>query len=208
MKIDAEKFEKFGITQSKDFPLIMQKYDQIGRTLPVMYFYKNHVKPYAPEVSYQSWKYFIKKFTAEQSKIIEEVMDKSNETVLSIAKMEASSLEKIMKIGHISLEAVMQNPALLASIPISERMTWVFRAMHARDSRARTNLASRADQREQSFYEKIMEGSAYGGIDGDEVPDAEFTELDELDQNQNGDNQKQPILHGLPAGVQGPAAGE
>lgn len=192
----ATKFKEFGITKSKHFPVIMEKYDLFGRHMSLKDFHKQYILPLDPAITYRQWYYFMGKLEDFQKSYIEQALKKSTEVALSEAKLEQNSLKNILQIADASLQTIAENPELIGSIPLNTRVRWFFQAMKARDSRAKTNLAQQQNEREQSMFEKIMEGAQYGGFDADAVP----VDPQEVNQNQNAEEQPVPI--GLPGNIQ------
>lgn len=192
-----QKFKRLKITGLPGFDAIMEKYDKIGANMSIKAFYRDFVSPVEESITLRQWEIFMTKYRGTVLSRVEKIMERSKKENLRIAELEQKGLKNVLELANITLDEVMTSPELLSSIPIKDRMGWLFKAMAARDSRIRTEIATRQENREQSFFEKLMDGAQYGGVNPDEVPDAEFAEVN---QNQNGDNQEQPILDRLPAG--------
>lgn len=199
-----KKFRRLKITLLPGFDAIMDKYDRIGVNMSVNAFYRDFVKPVEPSITERQWRVFIERLRGETVSHVAALVEKSKQEALVTHQMQGNTLKNLARLGEITIQELLDSPDLLNSIPRKERMSWFFNAMRAEDSRARTNLATIQDQREQSFFEKMMDGAQYGGIDPDHIQDAEFTEV----ENQNGQHQEQPIPHGLPAGNEGFAGRE
>ena len=199
-----KKFRRLKITLLPGFDPIMDKYDRIGINMSISAFYRDHVKPIEPSITERQWGVFMKKLRGESISHVAALVEKSKAEALAVHKMQGNALKNLAALGDITLKEILESPELLNAIPYKDRMAWFFKGMSAEDSRARTNLATIQDQREQSFFEKMMDGAQYGGIDPDHIQDAEFTEI----KNENGQHQEQPIPHGLPAGNEGFAGGK
>lgn len=203
-----QKFKRLKITNLPSFDAIMDKYDKIGRNMSINAFYTNHVVPVEPSITEKQWRIFMGKLRAITLTHVETIMEKSKREALAMTQLEQNSLKNVYKIADITLQQILDSPSLLESIPLEKRTGWLFKAMAARDSRARTQIATRQEQREQSFFEKMMDGAQYGAIDAETVPTEEHeSELGE-NLNKNGEYQEQPILDRLPAGHAGLAGGE
>ena len=186
MKPDlATKFKEFAITKTKHFPVIMEKYDLFGRHMSLKDYWKQYIVPLDSGITYRQWYYFMGKLEDFQKTYIQQALKKSTEVALTEAKLEQNSLKHILQIADVSLQTIADNPELIGSIPLNTRVRWFFQAMKARDTRAKTNLAAKQDEREQSMFEKIMEGAQYGGFDAAAVP----VEAEIVNQNQNAEEQ-------------------
>lgn len=195
MKADlATQFKEFALTKSEHFTVIMAKYDAFGRHMTLKAFWQQYIVPLDKSITYRKWYYFMGKLEDYQKSYIQKALAKSTEVALTEAKLEQNSLKNILQIADVSLQTIAENPELIASVPLNTRIRWFFSAMKARDSRAKTNLAQKSDEREQSMFEKIMEGAQYGGYDANAVP-VEASEI----QNQNAEEQSVPL--GLPGNI-------
>lgn len=203
-----QKFKRLKIIGLPGFDPIMEKYDKIGANMSISAFYRDFVKPVEPSITQRQWEVFIGKYRSMTLSHVETIMERSKKEALDLARLEQNSLKNVFKIADITLQEILDSPSKLEQIPIAQRTSWLFKAMAARDSRARTQIATRQEQREQSFFEKMMDGAQYGGIDAETVPtDVPDGELEE-NPNQNGEYQEQPILDRLPAGHARSAGGE
>lgn len=199
-KLMKEKFAKNVIAHQERFPEVMEKYNNLGRHMTKPEFYKLHVMSAMPNITFRQWEYFIDKLRAVQKEMIAKALVKSNGVAIEAAKMEKTSINNILKIANISLEAVADNPELIHSVPLNTRVNWMFRAMKARDSRIKVALQKRSDDRAQSSFEQMMEGAQYGGYTAEQVPvDDEGNDI--IEEADEEDAEIRQIPHELPAGI-------
>lgn len=195
-----KKFGKSEIAQEPHFPEVMEKYNSLGRHMTKPEFYKLHVMPLMPNITFRQWEYFIDKLRDVQKQMVAAALVKSNEKAVASAQREKSSLDNILKISDVSLQAFADNPELINTIPINTRVNWMFRAMKARDSRLKVAIQKRSDDRQQSSFEQMMEGAQYGGYTPEQVPvDNEGHDLIDLDELDNAETKS--LSHELPAGI-------
>lgn len=187
---NLEKLKRSNITALPNFAQIMENYDNFGRHMSVRSFHKTYVLPFEPKVTYKQWMVFIHKFEAIQKTHVDNKLKETMAKSVSAAQLESKSLDKVLKIANLSLDAIADNPELLTSIPLENRIKWLFQAMKARDSRLKTNVVIRQEEREQSMFEKMMEGAQYGGFDAEVVPESEDA-TQEIIKELNG--QEQPV---------------
>jgi hypothetical protein len=157
------------ITKSPHFDAIMQKYEEVGSSYTNAKFFNEYVVKYDPSLKMRSWQNFMKKFntgvTLKAQELIERVADKT----VSTMQMEDNSLKKILAIADLSLDQIVENPNLLAAVPIGERMNWLFNSMKARSTRMVALTKVQQEKRKSSMYEDMLEGAQYGAIDAGEA---------------------------------------
>lgn len=199
MAIDLQtQFKDHAITRSEHFLEIMQKYDAFGRHMSLKSFWSTYIQVMDPTISYRQWYYFMGKLDKMQRAYVKDALEKSNARALEESQLEQNSLKNILKISDISMAAVAENPDLIHTIPLTTRMRWFFQAMKARDSRAKTNLAKASEERQQSLFEKMMEGAQYGGFDVEQIPVVE-SEAQEVPPGKNAETK--PISYELPGSL-------
>jgi len=163
------------VAKSKYFEPIMKKYELIGRQTSIAKFHKDYVEPIDPEISYRQWKYFIEKFRKHAEKkhraMQERILKKTEETIMTEVKLEESSIKKILTLADLTLDEILEDPEKLEKIPAEQRMTWLFNAMKARDSRATVQIKKKEEDRKSNMYEDMMKGAQYGAIEVDAIDD-------------------------------------
>jgi len=171
---EENKFNsKSSIMSSPYFAVIMDSYDKFGRSLSAQAFWRQYVAPVDPKIIYMTWLRFERKINKTVSTKQEIIMNKIIEKKTNENEMEKSSLQNILNISEATLDTLVENPDLLAQIPIKERMKWLFQAMKARDSRMVALTKVNAEKRKSTMWEDMIQAAQYGEID-----ESEFSEND------------------------------
>lgn len=186
--------KKLRLTNSPKFAEIMQKYDAFGKHMSKSAFYNSHIQLLDPTITLRQWTWFIDKFQNMSKEYVSESLKKSVESSVNEAKVEQNAVGKVLQISDAALQDMMDNPALLQSVSLEKRVSWLFSAMKARDTRLKTNIMARADERQQSMFEKMMEGAQYGGFDASDIPTVEAMAEEKT-------YEPQPVSHELPGAV-------
>lgn len=163
--------KKSKVVNSPHFALIMDNYDKFGKSMANKEFWSRYVITLDPSIVYMTWMRFIKTITQEIDKKTLFVIDKFIDKKADENRMEKTSIQKILAISDITLDALVDDPNLLACIPIKERMSWLFQAMKARDNRMVTLTKVQAEKRKTTMYEDMMQAAQYG-----EIEEGEFDE--------------------------------
>lgn len=74
---------------------------------------------------------------------------------------EIHALNKLLEVLHLTLDDLQANPNLMKKIPIEQRVNLLFKGMSARDSRIKTSLAKREDDRKESSFKQTLMKSRY-----------------------------------------------
>lgn len=171
MDLQELKIKSNVITRSPFFNEIMVKYDQVGTSMSRKQFFEQYVSKMDPNLRYRSWEEFMKKYDKIVQIKAQKLLDKIADKEVSSMQMEEDSLRKILAIADLTLDQVVENPALLTNVPVTERMNWLFRAMSARDSRMLVVAKVQAEKRKTSMYEDMFQGAQYGDIEAEEIAD-------------------------------------
>jgi len=161
------------VTKSKHFETIMQKYDKFGKDISMRSFWSKYVKEIDPSITYKVWNSFMNKFKEQVVHRVDNIIEKYVDKTANENTMEKSSMKKIMQIADATLDDIINNPGLLASIPAKDRMSWLFSAMKAKDSRMVTVAKVKAEERKTNLYEDMLKGAQYGEIQEGELIDSE-----------------------------------
>lgn len=157
------------ITKSPHFDAIMQKYEDVGSSYTNAKFFNEYVVKYDPSLKMRSWQNFMKKFNVGVTLKAQALIERVADTQVSTMRMEDNSLKKILAIADLSLDQIVEDPNLLAAVPIGERMNWLFNSMKARSTRMVAMTKVQQEKRKSSMYEDMLEGSQYGAIDAGEA---------------------------------------
>lgn len=178
------------LTSSEHYATILKTYNKLfdehqakGTFLNDGKFWEEHIKPFLPEYSKQSWYYFIRKFKTQAG--IAAVCDSEGREVL---KYEGSpenpddndpgmleeialgdklltnevatndGIRKALNIGKGAFDKLMNHPEQLS---IKERANIFFLAMKAQDSRIHALGKVKEDAREDMKMERAFENSLY-----------------------------------------------
>ena len=178
LDISRAKYGNSKVPQSPFFDTIMDRYRLIGLTMSDRQFYAHEVQPIDPSITLRAWQTFMKKFRSivavKSDRYAEMLADKN----MTDVKMQANVGRKLAVIADASLQEAIENPEILMRIPIKDRMNWLFQAMKAQDSRAKTAIRAKQDMREQSLYDEMMNEARYSDethdveeeISSDEIP--------------------------------------
>jgi len=162
------------IAKSEHFDLIMSNYDKYGKKLSARKFWTDYIIPVAPQIKYLAWKRFVDKINVEVTHRVENILEKYIDNKVSEAKMEQSSIRNVMAIADASIQDIIARPELLATVPIAERMKWLFSAMKAKDSRMVALTKVQSEKRKTTMYEDMIQAAQYGSVeesDFDEEPE-------------------------------------
>jgi len=162
---------KSSVNDSEAFGAIMEKYNLLGRSMSVCEFYREYVKTMDPNITLRIWKYYIKRLRLQITIRSEEITKKVTDNLATESSMENSAMRKIIAIGDLTLDKVIERPEILESIPIEQRLGWLFSAMKARDSRMVATAKVLGEKRKTNMYEDMLQGAQYGAIEADDVSD-------------------------------------
>jgi len=146
----------------------MDSYDKFGRALSMKKFWERYVVPVDPKIIYMTWCRFVKSISKAVTTKQELILDKFVEKKATENEMEKSSLQNILAISNATLDALIENPDILAKVPIKERMKWLFSAMKARDSRMVALTKVNAEKRKTTMFEDMLQAAQYGEIEHEE----------------------------------------
>ena len=185
-KANIRKFNsKSSVLQSPHIDVIMDKYDKFGSSMPVMTFWRDYVAPIDPKIGYMTWKRFINTIHKAVITKTDNIMTKIIDKKVKESEMEKNSISNILAISEATLDQLIKEPELLNKVPITERMSWLFRAMSARDSRMVAMTKVQAEKRKTSMYEDMMQAAQYGEIDENEFNNNLLEEPDEEYEEEN-----------------------
>lgn len=177
---------KSSVVSSPYFATIMDSYDKFGRSMSNQAFWKQYVVPVDPSIIYMTWIRFARSITKAVKTEQEIVLDKFIEKKKNENEMEKSSLQNILAISEATLDTLVENPNLLAQIPIKERMKWLFSAMKARDSRMVALTKVNAEKRKTTMYEDMIQAAQYG-----EISEEEFSTSPQVEESSINKNEEQ-----------------
>jgi hypothetical protein len=160
------------VKKSPSFDAIIEKYNLLGRQMTVVQFFNDYVKQLDPNISYDMW-YRYHAYLRQRIEIrSEELTQKVTDNLATENAMENSSMRKILAISDLTLDKVIEKPDLLESVPLEQRIQWLFSAMKARDSRMVAVAKLQQEKRKTSMYEDMLQGAQYGAIDAEDVSDS------------------------------------
>jgi hypothetical protein len=165
----AAKYGKSRVTQSPLIGQILEKYTLLGQSMSMNKFYATYVKKMDPGISHRQWSYFMQKYMQNVREKSATLIEKAEDSTVTDMQLEESSLHKILTISDTMLDELVAHPEILATIPVSKRLGWLFSAMSARDSRAKVAILQKDIQRKQNIYEDMVKGAQYGALDADEL---------------------------------------
>jgi len=165
------------IAKSQHFDLIMSNYDKYGKKLSARKFWTDYIIPLEPSIKYLAWKRFVDKLNVEVTHRVENILEKYIDNKVTEAQMEKNSIRNIMAITDATIQDIIDRPEILATIPVKERMKWLFSAMKAKDSRMVALTKVQSEKRKTTMYEDMMQAAQYG-----EVDESDFDEEPETDQ--------------------------
>ncbi len=168
----ARKGQNSIVTKSPYFDVIMKKYEEIGMHLSSTAFHRDYISKIEPGISLRTWQNYVRNLNKKVQIKVDKLIDRIANQKVETTKMEDTSLRKILAIADVTLDEVVENPKILATIPVSRRMQWLFNAMKARDSRMTTLTKVQQEKRKSSMYDDMLEGAQYGGIEPEEASDA------------------------------------
>jgi len=160
---------KSKVATSQHLPMILEKFKMYGNFLSNQEFYDQHVVVEDPSITFTIWRRFAVKLRAGVKIKADKIVAKLADAKATEMGLEKKSLKKILAIADLTLDAIVDNPEILESIPVKERMSWLFNAMKARDSRTNVMIKAKEENRKTNMYEDVMKGAQYGGIEGEQV---------------------------------------
>jgi hypothetical protein len=105
---------------------------------------------------------------------VENILEKYIDSKVTESEMEQSSMKNIMAITNATIQDIVARPEILATIPVKERMKWLFSAMKAKDSRMVALTKVQSEKRKTTAYEDMLQAAQYGAVeeaDFDEEPE-------------------------------------
>lgn len=167
----TKKYGNSRILQSPYFESIMDRYRLVGSAMSDRRFWEQEIKQMDPTISLRVWQSFMAKFHKQVKVKQGAIMERLEDETADVFKMQEGAMRKLSAIADVSLDQVIQNPNLLESIPIEKRVRWLLQAMRAVDSRAKTAMLKREDDRRQGMYDNMMDEARYGNdtMSGNEV---------------------------------------
>jgi len=163
------------LTKSPHFEIIMDNYDKFGRKMSRKAFLEQYIHPYEPKITYKVWRNFLDKYNDTVVQKATNIIEKYTEKHANENAMEKSSLQSILQISGATLNELVDNPDILKTIPVKERMKWLFSAMKARDSRMVALTKVQAEKRKTSMFEDMLQSAQYG--------EAEEADIEEYNQD-------------------------
>jgi len=170
IKIKTPKI-KSEVSNSESFGAIMEKYNLLGRSMSGRQFYKDYVKTMDPNITYRMWAYYVQRLRVQVAIRSEQITQKITDKLATENSMENSAMRKIIAIGDLTLDKVIEKPEILEAIPIEQRLKWLFSAMKARDSRMIATAKVLGEKRKTNMYEDMLQGAQYGAIEAEDVSD-------------------------------------
>lgn len=164
---------KSGVNNSEAFGAIMEKYNLLGRSMSVRAFYAEYVKPMDQNITYRMWDYYIRRLRKNVVLRSEEITEKITNNLATETSMENSAMRKLLAIGDLTLDKFIEQPELLSTIPLDQRVQWIFNAMKARDSRMIATAKVLGEKRKTNMYEDMLQGAQYGAIEAGDVSDSQ-----------------------------------
>jgi hypothetical protein len=161
------------VNNSEAFGAIMEKYNLLGRSMSVRSFYTEYVKPMDQNITYRMWDYYIRRLRKNVVLRSEEITNKITDNLATETSMENSAMRKLLAIGDLTLDKFIEQPELLSTIPLDQRVQWIFNAMKARDSRMIATAKVLGEKRKTSMYEDMLIGAQYGAIEAEDVSDSQ-----------------------------------
>lgn len=168
---------KSRIAQHPNYVVILQTYNEMlqrdGRVNNLKFFREN-VLPGMPEVRYDNWYAFIKKFKNAAGLLAPQHTDVTLPTaprdaeegvvraMLTNDEATKRGIGLMLNIGNATLEEIAKNPELLAKMPLKERVALLTQAMKAQDSRIHAVGKIREDNRDQARFDHAFGDSAMG----------------------------------------------
>jgi len=171
-------YGKSRVPKSPHFKQILENYTNFGSSMGHQQFFDKYIKDIDPNITLRMWRDFTKKLQVHVDVKVQGAIELYADNKVTEAKMEASSLRKVLAITEVSLDAVINDPAQLAMIPMKERMNWFFQAMKSQDSRTMTKIKAHEESRKSSLADDAIKGAQYGAIDEDAI-EGEFEEVPE-----------------------------
>jgi len=163
----------------------MSNYDKYGKKLSIRKFWTDYIIPVEPSIKYLAWKRFVDKLNVEVTHRVENILEKYIDSKVTEAEMEQSSIKNIMAITNATIQDIVARPEILATVPVKERMKWLFSAMKAKDSRMVALTKVQSEKRKTTAYEDMLQAAQYGAVeeaDFDEEP--EPTRLKEFNKEE------------------------
>lgn len=168
-KTDKTKVDRFagyrnmGVVKSRHFESIMLKYDAVGSVMAMNAFHREHIAPIDPKISLDAWKRFMRRFRKDTLIDTNKILQSSENKIVNSIVQEEKTLNKLSMLFDFTLDEILKDPEKMKGIPVETRASWFFAAMRARDARLRTGIKKRADDREQTAYDELMNEAQYSG---------------------------------------------
>lgn len=155
------------LVKSPHYDEVIGKYAdryRVNGYVPVVDFYKEVVAPLVPEMKYESFRVFIRKFERDALAGKTQVMPEGSKTKKAVRVLlkgdEATrrGIELMLNIGQDALAEIAEKPEILSA---KERAALLPIAMRAQDSRINAMARVRQDKRDQLAFEHVFGDAAY-----------------------------------------------
>lgn len=180
----------------ENFELILDKYNKFGKDLQDTKFFRMFVSEINPKITWDMWYAFIRVFryniVVKRDKIIEAAEDNA----VTMDLLEERSLKNLLSITNATIDSIINDPGVLNEMPVGKRLDVLFKAMKARDSRVQALVKKRADEREQTAYDELMQDAQYGSMTEEELNNMG------KEYEQKSDKQSQHGPEALPSGTE------
>lgn len=134
-------------------------------------FFRDVVSGLIPEMKYQTWNWFVKKFRT-QAGILPTVQQLAPaplglteqslaNTMLSNQEATQRGIQAALNIGMNSLAEILANPTILQAMPPEKRVDFLFKAMKAQDSRIHAIGKVKEDARQEEKFNRTFNGAAF-----------------------------------------------
>lgn len=159
---------------SPKYPAIMEKYESVGVFMTMREFYDEYVSKIDYNITITMWYRFMNKYNRKIQIKTDELVKRAADKKVTETQLEESSVKKLLAIADVTLDHVIKNPELLNSVPLADRMSWLFSSMKARDSRMIAVAKIQAEKRKTNVFEDMLKAAQYGAIDPDEIKSKEI----------------------------------
>lgn len=168
---ESMNYGKSKVATSQMLPFFLERFEKFGNSLSGREFWEKHVQPDDSDIPYKSWERFAKTLREKVQVKADKIMAKITDNKVTEIQLEKGSLKKILAIADLTLDEIIEKPEILNSIPVKDRMGWLFSAMKARDSRTNIMIKAKEEDRKTTMYEDVLKGAQYGAIDAGQVDD-------------------------------------
>ena len=138
-------------------------------------FYRDYLVPDMPDLRYDSWYEFLRKFRvaggivnvqpAEKDAGVinapDEEMKSLERTFLSNEQATQRGIALMLNIGSETLEKLLSNPEELSRLSLKDRVELLTKAMKAQDSRIHAIGKVKEDGREQAKFNRLFNSAAF-----------------------------------------------